>query len=94
MVARSGKEAVEVFQKNRDRIDLIILDMVMPDMSGKETYDRLKEIHSGIKVLLSSGYSLDSQAQEILDRGCEGFMQKPFGINELSRKLREILDDN
>ena len=71
---------------------LIILDMIMPDMGGGETFDRLKEIDPGIKVLLSSGYSVDGQATEILDRGCKGFIQKPFDIKELSLRIREILD--
>ena len=67
--------------------------MIMPDMSGSVTYDRLKEIDPNIKVLLASGYSIDGQATEILDRGCNGFIQKPFKVKELSQKLREVLDD-
>jgi len=55
-------------------------------------YDELKEINSDIKILLSSGYSIDGQASEILRRGCNGFIQKPFSIKELSGKLREILE--
>jgi CheY-like chemotaxis protein len=66
--------------------------MIMPGMGGGATYDRLKEINPHIKVLLSSGYSINGQAQGILDRGCNGFIQKPFQIKELSQKLREILD--
>jgi len=72
--------------------DLVILDMIMPDMGGGDTFDRLREIDPDIKVLLSSGYSINGQATEILDRGCDGFIQKPFNINQLSRKAREILD--
>jgi two-component system cell cycle sensor histidine kinase/response regulator CckA len=72
--------------------DLVILDMVMPDMGGGETFDQLKAIDPDIKVLLSSGYSIDGQAREILRRGCDGFIQKPFNIRDLSRKIREILD--
>ncbi|MBW2169089.1 MAG: response regulator [Deltaproteobacteria bacterium] len=71
---------------------MVILDMIMPDMGGGETYDRLKEINPDIKVLLSSGYSINGQANEILERGCDGFIQKPFNMKDLSRKLREILD--
>ena len=70
----------------------MLLDMIMPDMSGSDTYDSLKEIDSDIRVLLSSGYSLEGRATEILDRGCNGFIQKPFKMKELSQKLREILD--
>jgi len=64
----------------------------MPDMGGGETYDRIKEINPEVKVLLSSGYSIDGEATEILKRGCQGFIQKPFGMEELSMKIREILD--
>jgi len=93
LIARSGKEAVEIYEKNKERIDMVILDMIMPDMSGSVTYDMMKEIDPDIKVLLSSGYSINGQAAEILDRGCNGFIQKPFKMKELSQKLREILDE-
>jgi len=64
----------------------------MPDMGGGEAYDRMKEINPNIKVLLSTGYSIDGQAKEILACGCLGFMQKPFTLRDLSQKLRGILD--
>jgi two-component system cell cycle sensor histidine kinase/response regulator CckA len=91
-IARSGKEAIEVYENNKEKIDLIILDMIMPGMGGGEVYDQLKEINRDINVLLSSGYSIEGQATEILRRGCDGFIQKPFNIQKLSRKIREILD--
>ncbi len=90
--ARGGKEAIEVYKKYRDKIDVVIMDMIMPGIGGGESYDRLKEINPEVKVLLSSGYSIAGQAREIIERGCNGFIQKPFNINELSQKLREILD--
>lgn len=90
--ARSGKKAVEVYAKHKDQIDLVILDMIMPDMGGGEAYDRMKDDNPGIKVLLSSGYSIDGQASEILERGCDGFIQKPFSMKELSGKIREVLE--
>jgi len=93
LTAKSGKEAMEIYKKNSDRIDMVILDMIMPDMGGGETYDKLKEINPDIKVLLSSGYSINGQATEILERGCNGFIQKPFNITDLSKKIREILDE-
>lgn len=93
LIARSGKEALEIYVKNKDKIDMIILDMIMPDMGGSETYDRIKEINPDIKVLLASGYSLDGQASEILKRGCNGFIQKPFKMAPLSQKIREVLDN-
>jgi len=92
LVARGGKEAVELYMKNRKEIDLVVLDMIMPEMGGGDAYDRLKEINPDIKVLLSSGYSINGQATEILERGCSGFIQKPFSVGDLSKKIRQILD--
>jgi len=92
LVARSGKEAIEIYEKNKDKIDIVILDMIMPGMGGGETYDRIKEINPDIKVLLSSGYSIDGEAEEILERGCDGLIQKPFNMKQLSRSIREILE--
>ena len=92
LLAGSGKEAVEVYRKHKDKIDLVVVDMIMPDMGGGEAYDTMKEDAPGVKVLLSSGYSIDGQVTEILKRGCDGFIQKPFNVKELSGKIREILD--
>ncbi|MBU4257948.1 MAG: response regulator, partial [Proteobacteria bacterium] len=91
LTASGGKEAVEVFRKNRDEIDMVLLDMIMPTMGGGEVFDIIKEINPKVKVLLSSGYSIDGRANEILSRGCDGFIQKPFGVRELSMKIKEIL---
>ncbi|MBC2694586.1 MAG: response regulator [Desulfobacteraceae bacterium] len=92
-IARDGNEAIKVYKKNQDDIDIVLLDIVMPNMGGSKAYDRMKEINSDIKVLLLSGYSIDGEAREILKRGCNGFIQKPFNIRELSAKLRETLDE-
>ncbi|MDY7036010.1 MAG: PAS domain S-box protein [Thermodesulfobacteriota bacterium] len=90
--AMNGQEALVLYNKHQDKIDMVLLDMVMPGMGGGETYDRLKEINPDIKVLLSSGYSIDGRAKKILEKGCSGFIQKPFNMEQLSRKIREILD--
>ncbi|MBW2567852.1 MAG: PAS domain S-box protein [Deltaproteobacteria bacterium] len=90
--AKGGREAVEVYEANEDKIDLVILDMIMPDLGGGKAYDKIKVINPDVKVLLSSGYSSEGEVTEILDRGCDGFIQKPFNINELSEKIRELLD--
>jgi len=92
LTAKSGKEAIKIYEENKGEIGMVILDMVMPGMGGGETYDKLKDLDPHIKVLLSSGYSIDGEAQEILDRGCNGFIQKPFRIKDLSQKLRMMLD--
>ena len=91
IVAKSGKEAIEVYKENHRRIDMVILDMILPDMGGGDTYDRLKEINPGIKALLASGYDIDYQGRDIMKRGCNDFIQKPFNLNELLEKIREIL---
>jgi PAS domain S-box-containing protein len=90
--ARDGKEAIAVFQKHQEKIDVIVLDMIMPQLSGGETYDQIKKIKPDVKVLLSSGYSINGQASEILKRGCNGFIQKPFNLQNLSQNLRAILE--
>jgi two-component system, cell cycle sensor histidine kinase and response regulator CckA len=92
LTAGSGTAAIETYEKNKERIDMVLLDMIMPDMNGGETYDKLKEINPNVKVLLASGYSMNGTASEIMDRGCNGFIQKPFKMEELSQKLRGILD--
>ena len=90
-VAESGREALDLFEKHKQSVDLIILDMIMPGLSGSETYDSVKKIDPNVKVILSSGYSIEGQAAEILEKGCNAFIQKPFTINELSAKIQEVL---
>ena len=92
LLARDGREAIELYTKKHGDIDIVLLDIVMPNMGGSKTYDKLKEVNPEVKVLIFSGYSIDVKAAEILDRGCNGFIQKPFRAEELSAKLREILD--
>ena len=92
LTVEGGRKAVSIYEADQADIDLVVLDMVMPDMSGGDTYDWLKKINPAIKVLLSSGYSINGQAEEILDRGCNGFIQKPFTMKDFSVKVREILD--
>ncbi|UCD90586.1 MAG: response regulator [Desulfobacterales bacterium] len=87
-----SREAIEIYEKHTDDIDMVILDMVMPTLGGGDTYDRLKKINPDIKVLLSSGYRINGKAAEILERGCDGFIQKPFNLKDLSLKIGEVLD--
>ncbi len=89
--AECGQKAIEFYSAQPGKVDLVILDMIMPDMGGGEVYDRLKEINPAVRVLLSSGYSIDSEAKEILERGCNGFIQKPFNMLELSQKIGEVV---
>ncbi|MGD8285540.1 MAG: PAS domain S-box protein [Desulfobacterales bacterium] len=89
--AVSGEEAIEVYNQNQHKIDLVILDMVMPQISGGEAFDRLRKLNPDVKVILSSGYSIDGQATEILDRGCCAFIQKPFNLQMLAQTIESVL---
>jgi PAS domain S-box-containing protein len=92
IATRSGQEALDIYRERCADIDLIVMDLIMPGLSGGETFDRLKQINPQAKVLLSSGYSINGQASQIMERGCDGFIQKPFNLQQLSTKLRKILD--
>jgi CheY-like chemotaxis protein len=89
--ARNGNEAMSLYRKSPGDIDLVVLDLIMPGASGSETFDMLRQINADVKVLLSSGYSIDSQAIALMDRGCNGFIQKPYDLEDLSRKIDDIL---
>ena len=91
LTAMNGAEAIEIYKRRKKEIKLVILDMVMPKISGGETFDRLKKINPAIKVILCSGYSIDGQATEILKRGCKTFIQKPFNLKTLSQNIRAVL---
>jgi YesN/AraC family two-component response regulator len=93
MTAENGREAIDIYAENTDTVDLVALDMIMPEMNGRATFEELKKINENVRVLLVSGYSLNKQVEELLELGCRGFIQKPFDIIELSRTLREIFDD-
>ncbi|MGD2269794.1 MAG: PAS domain S-box protein [Desulfobacterales bacterium] len=92
LLARSGKEALEIYRGHMDTIGLVTLDMIMPEMSGRDTFEQLKEINPDIKVLLISGYSSNQQVKEIMGLGCTAFLQKPFDISRLSQKIGEVLN--
>jgi two-component system cell cycle sensor histidine kinase/response regulator CckA len=91
LMARSGRDAVEFVQKYKDQIHAAILDLGLPDMSGSNVFHKLREARAEIKILISSGYALDDPAQEMLNRGADGFLQKPYTLSTLSSKLKELL---
>jgi CheY-like chemotaxis protein len=92
MAVRSGKEALEIYRENMTRLALVTLDMIMPEMSGKDTYAQLKQINPAVKVLLISGYSSNQQVKEIMGLGCSAFLQKPYDIFRLSQKINEVIN--
>jgi two-component system, cell cycle sensor histidine kinase and response regulator CckA len=91
MVATSGQEAIAIVQDRGQEIDLVLLDMIMPEMGGAETFEALRKLYPQMPVLLCSGYSLDGQASDILAQGCDGFIQKPFDLDMLSQRIREVI---
>jgi PAS domain S-box-containing protein len=91
ITARSGREAIESYTEHADQISAVILDMIMPEMSGGEVFDQLKRINPRVKVILASGYSMQGQAREIMNRGCDGFLQKPFTLEDFSVRLRSLI---
>ena len=93
LTATNGAEAIEIFQSQKDNINLVILNMIMPKICGGETFDRLKKIDPAIKVILCSGYSIDGQATKILNRGCKAVIQKPFNLKTLSQSIRAALNN-
>jgi CheY-like chemotaxis protein len=91
--AGSGQEAIATYMEKKGEIDLVIMDMIMPGISGGRTFDLLREINPEVDVILASGYSVEGEARMIINRGCRGFIQKPFQMEELSRKVRDTLDN-
>jgi DNA-binding NtrC family response regulator len=90
--ARDGKEALEVFNENKNEIDLVILDMKMPH-NGSTTFNQLKKINADVKVLIASGYTEDQRIREMQKQGCYGFIQKPFSIRTLSQLVTNALNN-
>lgn len=92
LTAGDGKEGVEMYREKQGGIAAVILDMVMPIMSGKEAYIQLKKINPAVKVLLVSGFRHDSRVDEVMQMGVNAFLQKPYNLENLTRTIREILD--
>jgi CheY-like chemotaxis protein len=89
--ATSGKEALEVFERNRDAVDAVLLDISMPDMSGEIVFEKLREIDPDVTVVVCSGYGLEEEVARMGAGGARGLLRKPYTVNALSRKLEEVL---
>jgi PAS domain S-box-containing protein len=92
LLAHEGYEALRIFSERHHEIDLVILDMVMPLLNGRDVFRRMKEIDSQVRVLLSSGYSADGDARAILNEGVISFVQKPYLVNDLAMAVRRALN--
>jgi PAS domain S-box-containing protein len=91
IAANSGKEAIEIYQKSKDDIDLAILDIMMPDMDGGEVFTAMRRIRHDVKVILCSGFSVQGKAMDILNRGAFAFIQKPYDIHNLLKTISDTL---
>jgi PAS domain S-box-containing protein len=91
--AADGREGVAVFERHRDEIRAVFLDRTMPDVSGEEAFEAIRRINPEAHVVLASGYSEKQAAESLANRGLVGFLQKPFRLEDLVKKLREALDE-
>ncbi len=89
--AEAGKQALEIYDQDPDGIDLILSDLVMPDMGGRALYEVLSQKHEGVKVVLMTGYPLGVETRELLDRRKVAWLQKPFSSQSVAQKVRAIL---
>ncbi len=92
LTARSGEEAVEIYTRQGDRIDLVILDLGMPGMGGERCLRELLRMNPAVKVLIASGYAATQTVHSILEAGATGFMAKPYRLEDMLKKVREVLD--
>jgi|GEM_PF-2836536 len=88
--AQSGKEAIRLFTEHGSEIDLVILDMVMPEMSGMQTLKAIRNLRADVKVLVCSGYSREDEIRQMVDKGCDDYLLKPFDVAMLSEKLQSV----
>jgi PAS domain S-box-containing protein len=87
----SGRAAIDIFRDRADDIDLVILDLILTDLGGAEVFDAIRATNPEVRVLLSSGYSIDGEAAGLLERGCDDFIQKPYSMEHLSIKIENLL---
>jgi CheY-like chemotaxis protein len=92
LTARDGAEAMEIFTREAQRISLVILDLVMPGMGGKECLEKLLDIHPGTKILIVSGFSIDESTREFLEHHTKGMITKPLKVKEFLQAVRASLD--
>jgi CheY-like chemotaxis protein len=92
LCADGGRSALEILKRLRDRISLVLLDLSMPEMSGQDVLRRLREIDSGMKVIVSSGYSERETMKLFAGQTLSGFLQKPYSNAQLARKVKAALD--
>ena len=93
LLAADGMEGIRVFSEHKEKLSVVILDMMMPVLDGEETFLRLREISSDVPILLSSGYSKEEKAEQLIARGADAFIQKPFDMKCLQASLETLIAD-
>jgi CheY-like chemotaxis protein len=93
LTATRGWEALRTFESNKMNIDLVVVDMIMPGMNGRELFDQMRAMRPSLRTLVSTGYSVEGEVSDLMKRGCNGYIQKPFSIKALAREIRRILDE-
>jgi PAS domain S-box-containing protein len=91
LFAQDGKQALVLFEEERDSIDLVVLDMVMPIMGGKECFYRLKELNPDLKILIMTGYTSDGSLEDFLRNGALGIIEKPFDLELFTKSVHEAI---
>jgi signal transduction histidine kinase/CheY-like chemotaxis protein len=92
VLAENGIEALSIFDREKEHLSLVILDLVMPELDGTETFFKLKERDADAKILISSGYEKNEKVERLLTSGAAGFLQKPFELEELTKGIDNALD--
>jgi len=93
ILAENGLDAVEIYKENPKKIDLVILDMIMPKLGGHSTFYQIRALDPNAKILLSSGYVSEQEVDDILKQGAKGFIPKPHRINVIAEEIRRVLDE-
>lgn len=91
--AENGEQAIRIIKAYDQTVDLAILDIVLPDIRGDELFGMIRQLRPSVKILLSSGYSLNKAIQDILDTGADGFIQKPYSYKSMETRLKDMLPE-
>lgn len=91
VVAHDGKQAIELYEQRGKDVDMVLLDLTMPRMSGGECFRHLKKMNPDVKVVITSGYSLDTDGQSLLNEGAVGFLAKPYNLDQLTNAVKDVI---
>jgi DNA-binding NtrC family response regulator len=93
LTAPNGETAVEIYAEHQNRIALVILDLIMPGIGGKNCLDQILALDPSARVVIASGYSVDESARQALESKTKGYIKKPFEFNQILKEVRRLLDE-